>query len=338
MLKDILIQQIKDKGPLDLYTYTSLCQTHPIYGYYSSKVSTQIIGDGGDFITAPEISPLFGEMIAIWVVSYWEQMGKPKVLHLVELGPGQGILMQDVVLALQKINLFSAECVVHFVEVNPSFQQLQKEKLQPLSPVFDHASLEFLEEIKEPTIIIANEFFDALPVRQYINHGNVWYEKGVGVDDKNELKMVHLPQEIEPDDMECQPDIEGILEKICDHIHRRKGAALLIDYGYWEGEGDSLQAVYKHQKVGILDYPGEADLSVHVNFKKMALQCKKGGVHYNFRTQRQFLMDLGIQLRLELICRNMDIAKATELRGGVQRLIDPLEMGQLFKVLEIWKN
>lgn len=338
MLKDILIQHIKDSGPLDLYTYITLCQTHPMYGYYTSKTSATILGSAGDFITAPEISPLFGEMIALWIFVQWERLGKPDVLHLVELGPGQGVLMQDILGTLKKLSLFTSRCIVHFIEINPSFQRLQKEKIQSFAPVFHHHSISFLKEIKEPTIIIANEFFDALPVRQYVNQEGIWYQIGVGIDKDNELKIVYLPQMTVPKSRDYQPDTGIILEQMGNHISHYNGAGLIIDYGYWEGLGDSLQAVYKHKKVGVLDYPGQADLSVHVNFQKMADECEKIGLHYNFKTQRQFLMDLGIQLRLELICRNTDSKKANELRSGVQRLIDPAEMGQLFKVLEIWKN
>lgn len=336
MLKDILIQQIKRTGPIDLYTYMTLCQTHPIYGYYTSKKSTDILGNTGDFVTAPEVSPLFGEMIALWVFERWEALGKPDVLQLVELGPGQGVLMQDILHTLKKLHLFTAKCSVHFVELNPSFQKAQKEKIQSMASVFHYDSINFLGEMKESAIIIANEFFDALPVRQYVNQDGVWYQVGIDIDD-DALKIAYFPLEIPPKNMECQPDTEKIFKQICNHVDRYKGAFLVVDYGYWEGKGESLQAVYKHNKVGILDYPGQSDLSVHINFQEMARYCKQIRLHYNFRTQRQFLMDFGIQLRLELMCRKATVKQAIELQIGVQRLINPAEMGQLFKVLEVWK-
>jgi len=338
MLKDILIQQIKRAGPIDLYTYMTLCQTHPIYGYYTSKKSTDILGNTGDFVTAPEVSPLFGEMIALWVVERWEAFGKPDVLQLVELGPGQGVLMQDILYTLERLTLFTAKCRVNFVEINPSFQRLQKEKNQTLAEVVHHDCIRCLKGIKEPAIIIANEFFDALPVRQYVEQEGMWYQVGVGLSEGNDLRLFYLPQTMVPKSLEYQPDGDIILEYIGNHISHYNGAALIIDYGYWGGRGDSLQAVYQHKKVGVLDHPGQADLSVHVNFQNMACYFEAMRLQYNFRTQRQFLIDLGIQLRLELICRNTEAKKAKEFQTGVMRLIDPGEMGQLFKVLEVWKR
>jgi SAM-dependent MidA family methyltransferase len=334
MLKDICIQNIHEKGRLSFYEYMKLCQEHPEYGYYTAKPSDEILGIKGDFVTSPEISSLFGEMIAFWVVSQWERLGKPAVLHVVELGAGRGVLMRDILVTLTKLKSFTATCEVHLFDINPSFRQVQIETLRDVCEVQHHASLGFLKEIHESTLIIANEFFDALPVQQYLNQEDRWYEVYVGVNDSNELKFEHVPYDGVPQHTEIQPDTIAVLDHIYAHIQQTDSAALIIDYGYWEGDGDSVQAVYRHQVVGVLDYPGEADVSVHVNFQQMARHSETYGLQFAYQTQRQFLTEFGILLRAEQLYQQ---SNQTVLQC-VSRLIDPAEMGHLFKVLHVWKN
>ncbi len=334
MLKDILVQTIKENGSISFYEYMKLCQEHPDYGYYTSKPSDEILGTTGDFITSPEISSLFGEMIAFWVVSQWEGLGKPTALNVLELGAGRGVLMQDILVTLSKLTSFTVMCNVHMLEINPSFREVQTEKLTGLCALQHHASLGFLEEINEPVIVIANEFFDALPVQQYLKKNDRWYETYVGVNGSTELQFETVPYDGVPQNSEIQPDTITILDHIYAHIQTHRGAALVIDYGYWEGDGDTVQALYHHQKVGVLDYPGQADLSVHVNFQRMARQSERYELQYAYQTQRQFLIDFGIQLRAQ---QQLQQSNQTVLQC-VNRLIDPAEMGHLFKVLQIWKN
>lgn len=339
MLEEILKQRIKKEGSIDLYTYLQLCQAHQQYGYYTQKHATEILGPCGDFVTAPEISPLFGEIIAFWVVSQWERLGSPSKLYLLELGPGQGTLMEGILKTFKKLKSFKAECIINFLEVNHFFQQMQREKIQFLGEVFHHSSLEFLETLNHPLIVIANEFFDALPVHQYIQRKGKWYEVGVNLNNLGELQYTDLLYEVEkaPEFQEYQPDTIDILAKVYTHLNRCGGAGLVIDYGYWEGQGNSVQAVYKHQKVDVLKHPGKADISVHVNFKNMALYSQKYDLCYSYQTQSQFLKDFGIQLRLKQLYPSLPPRQAEVLLQGVKRLIDPAEMGHVFKVLQIWK-
>lgn len=335
--KNIIIQTIKEKGVIDLYTYMKLCQTHAASGYYRHKPASSIVGADGDFITASHISPLFGEMIAFWVVVQWERLGKPSQLNIIELGGGQGELMEQVLRTLQKLASFQAEITVHFVEINPEFRALQAEKAAPFAAVFQHESLSFLSTLMMPVLMIANEFFDAMPVRQWVYKEAQWHEVGVGLGDKSLLQWVYTPCDAKPDNLEYAPDTEEIMQQLGGHLHQHGGAALVIDYGYWDGNGDSVQAVYQHQYVRILDYPGEADLSAHVHFKKMAEGLETYRLQYAYQTQRQFLLDHGILLRLEQVCCQLSSCKAKLLRQGVDRLISSAQMGELFKVLQIWK-
>ena len=338
MLKDICIQTINEKGRLSFYEYMKLCQQHPEYGYYTAKSSDEILGAKGDFVTSPEISSLFGEMIAFWVVSHWERLGKPDLLHLLELGAGRGVLMRDILVTLTKLKSFTATCSVHLLDINPSFCQVQTDTLHDLSDVQHHTSLDFLEHIQEPTLMIANEFFDALPVQQYIKKNDRWYELYVGLNDSNELQFEHIPYEGIPHNTEIQPDTVAVLDRIYAHIQKHDGAALIIDYGYWDGDGDgdgdTVQALYRHQTVGVLDYPGKADISVHVNFQRMARHSESYGLQYAYQTQRQFLIEFGIMLRAEQLYQQSN----QSVLQCVSRLIDPAEMGHLFKVLQVWKS
>jgi NADH dehydrogenase [ubiquinone] 1 alpha subcomplex assembly factor 7 len=337
MLKDVLIQLIRQHGSIDFYTYMKLCQQHPDYGYYAIKSSNDILGATGDFITAPEISSLFGEMIAFWIVTQWERLGSPAQLQLLELGPGRGILMKDILTTLRKLKSFTASVLVHMAEINPSFKKAQIEALNGLCEIVHHEPLDFLHEAHLCTIIIANEFFDALPVHQYIQDSETpgkWLELYVGATDTDELQLEYAPFNGTPKHTEIQPDTDSILSTVYDHIQRNDGAALLIDYGYWNGVGDTIQALYHHQHVGILDHPGQADLTVHVNFQHMASPCESYGLQYSYQTQRKFLMDFGIQLRVQQLKDSDDAV----IQNAVHRLIDPAEMGHLFKVLQVWKD
>lgn len=336
MLKDNLIQLIRQNGSIDFYTYMKLCQQHPDYGYYTAKSSERILGATGDFITAPEISSLFGEMIAFWIVMQWERQGCPAQFHLLELGPGRGILMRDILITLHRLKSFTASVHVHMMEINPSFKHAQINALNGLCKIMHHETLDCLHKIQGCTFVMANEFFDALPVCQYVQYPEnpeKWQKVYVGLNETDELTLEYTPFLGIPIFTETQPDTDVILTQVYTHIQRNNGAALLIDYGYWEGNGDTIQALYRHQKVGVLDYPGQSDLTVHVNFQTLAAHCKPHGLRYVYQTQRQFLMDYGIQLRAQQLKDSDD----NRLKKAVHRLIDPAEMGHLFKVLQVWK-
>lgn len=336
MLKSIIIDHIRNHGPMDMYTYMQLCLTHPDYGYYATRQSTDILGVQGDFTTAPEISPLFGEMIALWVVMQWQRLGSPSQLKLVELGPGNGTLMYQVLTTLNAINSFNASCGVHLVEINPQFKLMQQTKLSALAnEVVHHSSIDWLNRLQEPVVVIANEFFDALPAHQYDVSGNSWSEIKVAVYEGN-LAHVNIPLSKVQPHLEYQPDTIKIMDVLCNHLGAHGGAAVIIDYGYWQGQGHSMQAVQNHHYSDILENPGKSDLSVHVNFKQMAERASACQLSYEYKTQRQFLLELGIQLRLAQVCAS-NPQKAAALTQGVHRIIDPAQMGQLLKVLSLYK-
>lgn len=333
MLIDVLIDIIKAKVSISLREYMQLCQTHSESGYYTTKRADHILGNKGDFITSPEITSLFGEMIAFWVVLQWERMGKPSKMVILELGGGRGVLIHDVVATLRKLMSFTSEFEVHFLEINPEFKRLQTQALVGMKDVVHHESLDWLHTLNVPFVVIANEFFDALPVQQYVYKDEQRYEVHVGLDTDEALTWVYVPCEEDTLHAEIQPGVSEVLEPIYSAIHRCGGATVFIDYGYWEGQGDTLQAVYQHQKVSPLAYPGLSDLSVHVNFKNIAMQAEKMGLQYTYTTQRKFLIDLGIVLRA-----NQGYNPNSEtIQKAVHRLIAPSEMGHVFKVLEVWK-
>ena len=333
MLIDVLTDIIKAKGSISLREYMQLCQTHSEFGYYTTKQADNILGHKGDFITSSEISSLFGEVIAFWVVLRWERMGKPSKMVILELGGGRGVLMSDVVATLRKLTSFTSEFNVHSLEINPEFKHLQTHSLVGMKDLVHHESLDWLHELDVPLVVIANEFFDALPVQQYMYKDELWYEVHVGLDTDEALCWVYVPCKEAPLHTEIQPEVSRVLEPIFSALQRCGGATVFIDYGYWEGQGDTLQAVYQHQKVSPLAYPGLADLSVHVNFKNMAVQAEEMGLQYTYTTQRKFLIDFGIVLRA-----NQGYNPNSEtIQKALHRLIAPSEMGHMFKVLEVWK-
>ncbi len=336
-LRTYLVDQIKEHGPMDMYTYMKTCLTHPEYGYYAKKDPDRIFGSFGDFITSPEISPLFAEMIALWLMTQWQRLDSPNVLNLLELGPGRGDLMCGILKTLKSFKSFEADITVHFVEVNSHLQNIQTDKCREYATIFHHQDLSFLSTLNTPTVVIANEFFDALPTQQYVELEGRHYVSAVDVCAECVLKKVQMPYLGDlPMQKEVQPELLKILEKIYQHLQEYGGAALVVDYGYWEGSGYTLQAVYKHKYVDVLDFPGDSDLSVHVNFQDMALQSTNYQLRYVYQTQREFLLDHGIQLRLQQLCEGVnDTSLNKELYEGVNRLIAPGDMGHLFKVLQI---
>ena len=282
-------------------------------------------GVTGDFITAPEISQLFGEIIGIWAVQKWMRMGSPATFNLIELGPGRGTLMADLLRGTAHIPEFHAAMHVHLVEMSESLKERQQETLSPCSVQW-HNHLSAIPNDK-PSIIIANEFFDALPVRQFKYKRGEWQEhyiagvQTVWKDVENPPLKATLPPACEGDMYEFSQEQKDYAELIA----RYNGAALIIDYGYERSAyGDTLQALYKHQYCAITDHVGEADLTTHVDFECLATFFK----HTSTKTQRQFLKENGIDIRYQQL-------NNPNLDGGYLRLIAPDQMGDLFKVLEI---
>jgi len=335
-----LARLIEAEGPIPIARYMAECLTHPEHGYYRRG---DPFGARGDFVTAPEISQIFGELIGLWLAERWDAMGRPAGMRLVELGPGRGSLMRDILRALQVMPEMLDGLSIHLVESNETLQAKQASGLG--ADAVWHARFEDIPP--GPLFVIANEFFDALPVRQYVRTEQGWAERLVGKAEAGfeiVLGPPGPPPEGLPDRLvasaadtlvELCPRAEAVAEAVGARIAADGGAALVVDYGYLRSSpGESLQAVRRHQPVDIFDRPGESDLTAHVNFERLAAAGERGGaLPVGPVTQGQFLLSLGIEVRAALLSRRADPRQAMEIQAAVRRLTAPDMMGELFKVL-----
>jgi NADH dehydrogenase [ubiquinone] 1 alpha subcomplex assembly factor 7 len=330
-LEKLLRQTIELEGPMGLDRYMALCLGHPQHGYYMTR---DPFGEAGDFVTAPEISQMFGELIGIWCATQWQAMGSPPDFNLIELGPGRGSLMVDALRAGKVMPGFVPAAHVHLVETSPVLRQMQKEKLGTL--VQWHDALGAVP--RGPAIIIANEFFDAIPIRQFEWRQGHCFERCVGFGEDG-LAIGLAPMKGMPaieatgDNLVTEESGErnAIAAEIGARLMAAPGSALIIDYGYVRSvPGDTLQAVRQHRFVDILDRPGEADLTAHVDFEGLAKALVAGGacVHGPVN-QGAFLQAMGIDERARALGAKAGAA-AEEAR---ERLAGETQMGNLFKVL-----
>jgi len=333
-------------GPMSIAEYMRLCLTHPQYGYY---VTRDPLGAHGDFVTAPEISQMFGELIGVWMVAVWQQMGSPENVRVVELGPGRGTLMNDALRAAKVVGDFHAALVVHLVEISPKLQQAQEQLLEGLGvPILWHSAL--AEVPSGPVIIIANEFIDALPVHQAVKRADGWHERVVEIAPSGELAigiardpLPHFEATL-PRGLRQAPEgsvYEWRSDAVALEIGRRvrtDGAALIIDYGHaWYGLGETLQAVAGHSFTDPLRAPGEADLTAHVDFAALAQSAQIiGGRIHGPISQRDLLRGLGIDKRAAAL-KTRAPERAAEIDQALARLTatGPRGMGELFKALAI---
>lgn len=322
MLKSLIIKEIQDKGPMPQDRFMELALSHPDYGYYRTQESVT-----KDFTTAPEISQMFGELIGVWVHDIYEQLGKPNKIDLVELGPGKGTMMADV---LRVIPDLSPVLNVYFIEIHSKLKETQLSKVQQAHSL---ESFDKLPQTSNPLIILANEFFDVLPTKYYERKNNNLFERCIGIKD-GELKFELCQREESQgyDQLwEESPRTERILEQICSRILEQQGAFLCFDYGYEKGQGDSLQALYKGAPSRVLQHIGKSDLTCHVNFgrlKELALRyglCVKGPTQ-----QGHFLMNMGLDVRMDML-KHKNPSKNTSLELEALRLVHPQQMGSIFK-------
>ena len=308
-----LTKIIAEQLPLSVHDYMQLCLQHPEYGYYRKATP---IGKDGDFITAPEISQIFGDLIGLWLRDIWHQMGEPE-LALVELGPGRGTLSSDIIRNFSPSEL-------HLVESNETLREHQAKLLWKQSPTW-HESIESLPSDK-PLFIIANEFFDAFPIRQW-----------VGDEERRVNESFEFVPAGEVTREEC-PQAKEILTLLCKRLKAQGGVILMADYGYSEGEqGDTLQAVKGHKFHSALADCGEVDLTSHVDFKALsAVATTASCVASDIIEQEKFLRNLGGEIWLQkLLTKTPDIGQQKTLLEGWMRLISPAQMGTLFKLLAI---
>ncbi|MDB5599457.1 MAG: hypothetical protein JWN71_1501 [Xanthobacteraceae bacterium] len=340
-------RQIARTGPMSVARYMSLCLGHPEHGYYTTR---DPLGRAGDFTTAPEISQMFGELIGLWAVSVWQQMGSPDGLRLVELGPGRGTLMADAMRAAKVVPAFREAVTVHLVEISEVLRQRQQDTLNHLDvPVLWH---ERLQDVPHgPTIILANEFFDALPVHQAVRQDDGWHERMVEIGGDNKLVFgvgreviphfeATLPKQVR------QAPSGAIYEWRTDtavlEVGRRVahgGAALIVDYGHVESAtGDTFQAVRSHAFANPLIAPGQADITAHVDFQALATTAESiGAKALGPIEQAEFLRRIGIEHRAAVLKSQATREAAAEVDAAHERLTagGPKGMGQLFKALTL---
>lgn len=335
-LSEIIKTHIRQYGPINVQDYWMLCQSHPVHGYYMKQ---DPLGGPGDFITAPEISQMFGELIGIWVADMWLKMKKPNPFYLVECGAGRGTMMDDLLRATKALPGFAEAVQVHIVETSPFLRNLQEQKLLG-NPVIWHDTLESVPT-DHPIIILGNEFLDALPVRQVIRMHGKWHEKMIGLDGDNlafgfggELPFAIGVDAPDGAVFEFAPQRDAVWSAMTDRLRHQTGAALMIDYGHGvTGFGDTFQAMKSHEYVDPLDNPGDADLTSHVDFGRLSDLAKD--LAPKFATQGDFLKGLGIELRTGTLSKNATPGQLKDLQSGMTRLIAPDQMGTLFKVLAV---
>jgi len=338
-----LARRIAATGPITVEAFMAACLADPEHGYYRGGDK---LGRAGDFTTAPEISQIFGELLGLWSAETWRLLGAPTPVALVELGPGRGTLMADALRAIGRaMPQFRAALAVHLVEISPGLRAAQREALAAAAPTW-HDDIAQLPD--GPLIVLANEFFDALPIRQLERAGGAWHERVVTLAD-GALRLARGPviadpplepgHRTAPDGgiVEIAPAARAVVTQLASRIVRDGGAALIIDYGPGaSAPGDSLQAVRRHAPVDALAEPGRADLTAHVDFAALARVAVEGGAAaYGPVTQATFLVRLGLAQRLAVLLRNASGTQARDVASGAQRLIDPADMGNLFKVLAI---
>ncbi len=345
-LGELMAGMIAADGPMPVDRFFALALGHPQHGYYMGR---DPFGRSGDFITAPEVSQMFGELIGIWCAAGWQMMDAPAEWNLIELGPGRGTLMADALRACSVMPGLRDGLTVHLVEMSPELRKVQGETLQRagVEPVW-HDRLEDVPDA--PSLIIANEFFDALPVQQIQKQAGRWHERVVGLDADGALAFGlaadPVPEALVPgwaagaDEgaiAELSPAREAVAREISRRITAHMGAALIIDYGHVRsGVGDTLQAITKHQFADVLSRPGEADITSHVDFETLAAAITAGGAKaYGPVTQGEFLTRMGLREREDMLRKRADARARIRLSRGAQRLVAGNQMGQLFKVLAV---
>ena len=341
---------IAAEGPMPVSRYMALCLGHPRHGYY---ITRDPLGARGDFTTAPEISQMFGELIGLWAVAAWQQMGMPDPVRVVELGPGRGTLMADALRAARLVPAFGAAARVHLVETSPVLRQAQARTLAVHEDrVSDRVSWHVrIEDVPAgPAIVLANEFFDALPVDQYVWTVTGWHERRVGLGPDGRLSFgldpapsraalalaAHLPPPAPGAVLEVMES--GPARALSARLAAEGGIALAIDYGHAGGHGDTLQALKAHRFTDPLADPGAADLTAHVDFARLALLGREAGLTaFGPLEQGDFLARLGLAARAERLMRDAAPEAADAIATAARRLAGTGdgEMGRLFKVLAL---
>jgi SAM-dependent MidA family methyltransferase len=330
-----LIRRIARLGPMSVADYMAECLHDPQDGYYATR---DPFGATGDFVTAPEISQMFGELLGLWLAQVWMDQGRPEGV-LAELGPGRGTLMADALRATRGVDGFHDALRLHLVEASPVLRDRQAEVLGAHQPVFRDSVADLPEA---PLFLLANEFFDALPIRQFqMNDAGDWQERQVGLADGQLIWGLAPPAPLaarkgfEPGMIveTCAPG-EALAQEIGRRVATHGGAALIVDYGDAESRGDTLQALRAHTYADPLQDPGQADLTAHVAFGPLA-RAAEPAIASALVPQGVFLERLGITARAQALARNLSGAALEAHVSAHRRLTHPEEMGNLFKVMSL---
>ncbi len=339
-LMDHIINRIHATGPMRIDDYMATCLLHPTLGYYTTR---DPLGAAGDFITAPEISQMFGELIGLCLAQTWLSQGAPDRFTLAELGPGRGTLMADILRAGHAVPGFIDAAEIVLVEASPALRTVQRDTLAKAKVQWHDSTADLPDQ---PLYLVANEFFDALPIRQFVRMGDGWRERQIGLTDGTlEFGLgPMLPQPAlanrlgdtqEGDLIEDCAQLAPVLHPVSARIATHGGAALIIDYGDWRTLGDTFQALHKHRKADPLDAPGACDLTAHVDFEKLALAADPAS-HTRVTPQGVFLERLGITQRAQSLARTMKDDTLSAHIAAHRRLTHPSEMGNLFKVIGLY--
>ncbi|SLN26893.1 class I SAM-dependent methyltransferase [Roseisalinus antarcticus] len=339
-LKRILLRQIALTGPLTLADYMALCLSHPEHGIYASA---DPLGAGGHFTTAPEITQMFGELVGLALGQAWLDQGAPDRIVLAELGPGRGTLMQDALRALARVPGFADAAALHLVETSPALRREQARRL-PGAQWHDH--LAGLPEA--PLFLVANEFFDALPIRQFQRDGDAWRERVVGASGERLTlgltaaaalaELEHRLNDTEDGQIvETCPALPAIATEIGRRVAAHGGAALVVDYGDWRSRGDTFQALRHHAPADPFAEPGTADLTAHVDFEALA-RAAAPAAHTALTPQGVFLERLGIAQRTGQLAERLAGDALESHLAAHRRLTLPSEMGHLFKVIGLFPD
>lgn len=345
-LKTRIQRLIETSGPISVSEYMTMCLGDPDAGYYMTR---DPFGTQGDFITAPDVSQMFGELIAIWSIGIWQALERPSDIVLCEIGPGRATLMKDMLRTITQLApSFAKSAKVVLVETSPRLIERQKEALASFE-----TNIQWMDRFDAlphgPLILVSNELFDALPIRQFVKHDGHFVERLIDLDDAGNLQFVSgvagidpslLPKDhkAKPDGtiFEVAPSRVALMQQIAERIATSRGAALTIDYGHLQsGFGDTLQAMLKHAYDDVFAHPGQADLTSHVDFQHLEETALNYGCKTRTMTQGEFLLAMGLIERAGKLGSGRGEDFQNKLRQDVERLAAPDQMGNLFKVLAI---
>ena len=340
-----MILKKNHKIPLD--KFIDYCIYDKKNGYYMKK---DPFGIAGDFTTAPNISRLFSEMIAIWVINFWENLGSPKKLNLIELGAGNGEMIRIMIESFKRFPSFISSCKIIIHEKSPKLIKKQKTNIK-------HKNIKWVANLKKidnsPCIFLANEFFDAIPIKQFLKDKSIWFEKFVSISSNKKLSFINKKIDIKKIEkkinfkisenqnfIEYSPLGFKYLTEIFKFIKKNNGGLLIIDYGYFDKKmEDTLQAIHRQKYSKVLENVGKSDITYNVNFNFIANIAKNfQNLDINFTSQKKFLSSLGIQQRAEIITKNKKFSEKADIFFRLKRLINENEVGELFKVMLIKKS